>query len=1040
MLFCSLTAIAQEPAEDAASFLQQIPATAEQRAEYRQHVEERIATLRQAVESAEGVSEEQLDAQRTLLETYEELLAELDRAKALAEKLELLSKPDDVSLFAQEIAEVEVRTRAIRAAPSPSPVTDESIQEINELVQAADARVKTLSTRMADHMALLGGGFGQQREALLAQRKELESQANQLRVQPTVQPAAPAALDFLRKRARVAIARVDLALQNLQAEEQRVDLVRQRDQRLLAAWEERLSVVTERAAHLRSRHGKLQIRETEQALAEASDPVEQARLQLKLFAVRARFKYFDPPAAAPGAKEAQPAPREGVEAEIRTSEARWNRVETGLELHPSGTLRELRITLRDERAEWNARAAGMRRTRADVESEIVRVDSIRQRAQTRFDELAAELATLASQHALAPEELAQIESTTAAQRRQLREAAQRVIDRLREQAELLAHNLQLVTQHVQFLGAIDQAMRWKRLRSRDAGVLLVNWTDARAELRGAWHGLTGDPPLAAEPTGDLRLEDDAAHTSVRLRVYELRQALSSAVSQISRTQWFWIGASLIGAVALGVAAILIARRRGVAMARRIAEDWISVRESAEVGALYGVSARVDLLIWNMIGDLAIPVLATGAVAVAVWLLIPEPSPRRELLAMLAVFAGAALVIRLVHHLFEPESPPHRVIPCADHVARHYRSWLVTITTFTAILLPIPLALNLASTGAALREALVEVLKTGLLLMLLLFLLPRRRVLGELSAENQRWSSVLAFVLYPLVQTCVLALLVLELVGFGVLVSYVSQGILASLALLLLLTVVTGYINDAIEHRFSKEPPNRLPADAGSAWANQEVARRYYFLSLLRALMTLAAIAAVCVGLVFVWDIPLDQEWVNWRSTGLAALAVVLAVIAERVTLAAFWTLRQTGRLPESTTRLFQRWARGLIVVISGLTLIAIAGWRVESLWTFVTTLLAMIAIGFVAVWSILSNLLATLVILIWKPFNVGEEIELLPEGLSGQVVDINFMYTILESDGGARTAVPNSLFAQKFIKRKGMRRGPVRSLAEQLEADEAIKP
>ncbi len=205
-------------------------------------------------------------------------------------------------------------------------------------------------------------------------------------------------------------------------------------------------------------------------------------------------------------------------------------------------------------------------------------------------------------------------------------------------------------------------------------------------------------------------------------------------------------------------------------------------------------------------------------------------------------------------------------------------------------------------------------------------------------------------------------------------------------------------------------------------------------------MNLAAILAVGAGLIFVWDVPLDHEWLNTRSIGLGLLVILLAVIGERVSFAALLTLRRSGRLPESTTRLFHRWARTLIVIVAGLVLIAIAGWKVESLWTFFTTLLAMIAIGFVAVWSILSNLLATLIILIWKPFNVGDEVELLPEGLVGEVVDINFMYTILENADGGRTAVPNSLFAQKFIKRKRIQRGPVRTLAEQLEAPEAIKP
>jgi small-conductance mechanosensitive channel len=98
----------------------------------------------------------------------------------------------------------------------------------------------------------------------------------------------------------------------------------------------------------------------------------------------------------------------------------------------------------------------------------------------------------------------------------------------------------------------------------------------------------------------------------------------------------------------------------------------------------------------------------------------------------------------------------------------------------------------------------------------------------------------------------------------------------------------------------------------------------------------------------------------------------------------------------------------------------------------------MVAIGFVAVWSILSNVLATLVILIWRPFNVGEKVEILPEGIEGQVIDINFVYTILKSDDGKKTAIPNNLFAQKFIRRSSLRTVPKRTLAEQLASDQPL--
>jgi small-conductance mechanosensitive channel len=86
----------------------------------------------------------------------------------------------------------------------------------------------------------------------------------------------------------------------------------------------------------------------------------------------------------------------------------------------------------------------------------------------------------------------------------------------------------------------------------------------------------------------------------------------------------------------------------------------------------------------------------------------------------------------------------------------------------------------------------------------------------------------------------------------------------------------------------------------------------------------------------------------------------------------------------------------------------------------------------------LSNILATLIILVWRPFNVGEDIELAPDGITGRVIDINFMFTLLKTPEGGRVTVPNSLFLQKYTKRSRVSSQPTVSLAEQLAAEKPV--
>ena len=94
------------------------------------------------------------------------------------------------------------------------------------------------------------------------------------------------------------------------------------------------------------------------------------------------------------------------------------------------------------------------------------------------------------------------------------------------------------------------------------------------------------------------------------------------------------------------------------------------------------------------------------------------------------------------------------------------------------------------------------------------------------------------------------------------------------------------------------------------------------------------------------------------------------------------------------------------------------GLNVGGLWGVLSTILAMVAIGFVAVWSVLSNTLCTLIIMIFRPFAVGDQVELAGEPVKGRVIDLNFIYTTLDAGDGTVMQVPNNLFFQKVLRRR----------------------
>jgi len=98
------------------------------------------------------------------------------------------------------------------------------------------------------------------------------------------------------------------------------------------------------------------------------------------------------------------------------------------------------------------------------------------------------------------------------------------------------------------------------------------------------------------------------------------------------------------------------------------------------------------------------------------------------------------------------------------------------------------------------------------------------------------------------------------------------------------------------------------------------------------------------------------------------------------------------------------------------------GAELGGIWTMLGAVGALVAVGFVAVWSVLSNLTCTIMILFFRPFEIGDDIEFTdPAGLRGKVASLNFAFTTLRGDDGRLVQIPNNLFFQRVIKRHAAR-------------------
>ncbi|HWA24243.1 MAG TPA: mechanosensitive ion channel domain-containing protein [Lacunisphaera sp.] len=121
------------------------------------------------------------------------------------------------------------------------------------------------------------------------------------------------------------------------------------------------------------------------------------------------------------------------------------------------------------------------------------------------------------------------------------------------------------------------------------------------------------------------------------------------------------------------------------------------------------------------------------------------------------------------------------------------------------------------------------------------------------------------------------------------------------------------------------------------------------------------------------------------------------------------------RLALTPVRLAIRYA---ILVATGLLILSRWGFEVNGIMAVIGTVLGLVAIGFVAMWSVLSNFLCTLVLVMLKPFYVGDELELPTANVRGKVVDLSVVFTTLESAPGETVLVPNNMFFQLIFKRR----------------------
>jgi small-conductance mechanosensitive channel len=176
-----------------------------------------------------------------------------------------------------------------------------------------------------------------------------------------------------------------------------------------------------------------------------------------------------------------------------------------------------------------------------------------------------------------------------------------------------------------------------------------------------------------------------------------------------------------------------------------------------------------------------------------------------------------------------------------------------------------------------------------------------------------------------------------------------------------------------------------------------------------------------------FKLPVSAVWIEplWLA-GQILLILLAGYLAQRFVAKCLTRLGKRYPFPPQFLMPLRGGLRWLIMGSALIFVLERLGVSATVLWTALSGFVAVAAVAFFAMWSVLSNLLCAILIFTVGPFRLGDVVELVDTtdkpGVKGRVVAINLLYTtLIESTeagtGGAMVQVPNSLFFQRSVRR-----------------------
>ncbi len=107
----------------------------------------------------------------------------------------------------------------------------------------------------------------------------------------------------------------------------------------------------------------------------------------------------------------------------------------------------------------------------------------------------------------------------------------------------------------------------------------------------------------------------------------------------------------------------------------------------------------------------------------------------------------------------------------------------------------------------------------------------------------------------------------------------------------------------------------------------------------------------------------------------------------------------------------------LLTIIAVIFISAIWGVRQTDIVVFISSVIAVLGIAFVAQWSLLSNITAGLILFFNHPLKIGDHIKIIEKDfvIEGIVNDITFFFIHIKTENREKITISNTVILQKTI-------------------------